>query len=198
MESVPVTATCLGCGYRLRGLPRPVCSECRRQFDPDDARTFRRWSMGHRWDWLRVDPGWGHLTVVGGCTVAMLHARTEPGEVLGMFGCVSMMVAAVAVFDYIVRLVAAGMAKPRPFMATPPPPVPVYLDSEGSICQDLPCVQCGYNLRTLQPMGRCPECGTQILRSMRNRRFVRPNEAGAGETQEWRTWVGRGNGRRSR
>lgn len=33
-------ATCLGCGYRLRGLPEPRCPECGRPFDPDDPRTM--------------------------------------------------------------------------------------------------------------------------------------------------------------
>lgn len=38
---IPDTAVCLGCGYSLRGLPRPVCPECGRGFDPSDPATFR-------------------------------------------------------------------------------------------------------------------------------------------------------------
>lgn len=32
---------------------------------------------------------------------------------------------------------------------------------------DLLCVQCGYNLRTLEPAERCPECGSAVSRSLR-------------------------------
>src|SRR5204863_7208209 len=27
---------------------------------------------------------------------------------------------------------------------------------------DVPCAQCGYNLRTLRADGRCPECGSDV------------------------------------
>lgn len=41
-----------------------------------------------------------------------------------------------------------------------------YLDLVGSpLTHDLPCVQCGYNLRGLDPASRCPECGAAISRS---------------------------------
>lgn len=32
---------CLGCGYELVGQEDPRCPECGREFDPDDASTFR-------------------------------------------------------------------------------------------------------------------------------------------------------------
>ena len=32
---------------------------------------------------------------------------------------------------------------------------------------DLPCIQCGYNLRTQLMGGSCPECGTPVSRSVR-------------------------------
>lgn len=35
-------AYCLTCGYRLRGLPGPVCPECGQPFDPNDPATFER------------------------------------------------------------------------------------------------------------------------------------------------------------
>lgn len=38
--AIPETAVCRGCGYRLRGLPRAVCPECSRAFDPSDPTTF--------------------------------------------------------------------------------------------------------------------------------------------------------------
>ena len=33
-------ACCTGCGYRLRGLPDPLCPECGRSFDPADPTTY--------------------------------------------------------------------------------------------------------------------------------------------------------------
>lgn len=35
-----------------------------------------------------------------------------------------------------------------------------------TITTDMECIHCGYNLRGLQAGGRCPECGTEIQRSM--------------------------------
>ncbi len=40
---------------------------------------------------------------------------------------------------------------------------------QESIAVDLPCTQCGYNLRGLTPKGRCPECNTVIARSLHGR-----------------------------
>lgn len=42
----------------------------------------------------------------------------------------------------------------------------VPLDATGRIGIDLPCKRCGYNLRTLLPDGRCPECETAVGRAM--------------------------------
>jgi hypothetical protein len=36
------------------------------------------------------------------------------------------------------------------------------LDETGTICTDLACRRCAYNLRGLNPAGRCPECGTPV------------------------------------
>ncbi len=36
-----------------------------------------------------------------------------------------------------------------------------------SVSNDLPCNSCGYNLRGLPSGGRCPECGTEVARSLR-------------------------------
>jgi len=43
----------------------------------------------------------------------------------------------------------------------------VKYDAEGRLDQDLPCVRCHYNLRTLLDDGQCPECGTSIYESTR-------------------------------
>lgn len=41
----------------------------------------------------------------------------------------------------------------------------IRLDAEGRIDIDLPCIDCGYNLRTRLPEGTCPECGNPVLPS---------------------------------
>lgn len=43
---------------------------------------------------------------------------------------------------------------------------PVKLDAAGNIAEDITCRRCAYNLRSLSPMGRCPECGTAVGRSL--------------------------------
>ncbi len=42
----------------------------------------------------------------------------------------------------------------------------VKLDAQGRIAEDLACIGCGYNLRTANPRGRCPECGTATPRTL--------------------------------
>ncbi|MFQ5502744.1 MAG: hypothetical protein ACE5EQ_10655 [Phycisphaerae bacterium] len=46
-------------------------------------------------------------------------------------------------------------------------PTPVPLAREATVEGDVPCIACGYNLRTLSMNGRCPECGGEILASFR-------------------------------
>ena len=40
---------------------------------------------------------------------------------------------------------------------------------DDAIGSDVPCSECGYNLRALQRDGVCPECGTLIAHSLDNR-----------------------------
>jgi hypothetical protein len=40
MSELPPDAVCLTCGYALRGLPKPVCPECGRAFDPANRLTY--------------------------------------------------------------------------------------------------------------------------------------------------------------
>jgi len=40
-------------------------------------------------------------------------------------------------------------------------------DADGRLAGDMACVQCGYNLRGLEPQGRCPECGSPVGESLR-------------------------------
>ena len=43
----------------------------------------------------------------------------------------------------------------------------VEYDDDGRIDQDLPCLKCGYNLRSLLDDGQCPECGHSVYESAR-------------------------------
>lgn len=45
------------------------------------------------------------------------------------------------------------------------PDMSVLLDDQGRIAQDLPCIGCGYNLRSIEWEGQCPECGGQAART---------------------------------
>jgi hypothetical protein len=51
------------------------------------------------------------------------------------------------------------------------------LDADGRVSTDLPCVECGYNLRTQTLHGRCPECGAPILRSLQSDHLIFANRA---------------------
>jgi len=47
------------------------------------------------------------------------------------------------------------------------PPRPELLDNDERVAVDLPCVACGYNLRTLRVDSVCPECAAPVERSFR-------------------------------
>jgi hypothetical protein len=50
----------------------------------------------------------------------------------------------------------------------PPMPVLSAVDpTSGVVIIDLPCRQCGYNVRGLSPAGACPECGARVALSLR-------------------------------
>jgi hypothetical protein len=44
--------------------------------------------------------------------------------------------------------------------------------SEGVVEGDMPCAQCGYNLRTLSASGVCPECGTPVTETRRREKAL--------------------------
>jgi hypothetical protein len=44
----------------------------------------------------------------------------------------------------------------------------------GSIAANIPCLRCGYNLRGLDPQGRCPECGDAVGPSVEAHRAITP------------------------
>ena len=47
----------------------------------------------------------------------------------------------------------------------------VTLDDHQAISEDLPCVGCGYLLRSLKPSGDCPECGRAVSDTTRVQRL---------------------------
>jgi len=46
------------------------------------------------------------------------------------------------------------------------PPMVELVDEDGRVAVDLPCVACGYNLRTLRVDGVCPECSAAVEPSL--------------------------------
>jgi len=46
------------------------------------------------------------------------------------------------------------------------PPPDAELEEETHVTSDIPCVGCGYNLRTLATQGSCPECGKPVQTSI--------------------------------
>ena len=54
LVSVPDNATCLDCGYALRGLSDSVCVECGRAFIPGDETSYQIWEGVYSWRrWAR-------------------------------------------------------------------------------------------------------------------------------------------------
>jgi len=49
-----------------------------------------------------------------------------------------------------------------------PPMAKAALDDGGRVASDLPCINCGYNLRAMRPRDGCPECGASVKASMRD------------------------------
>ena len=43
----------------------------------------------------------------------------------------------------------------------------VKYDADGRLDEDLPCVRCHYNLRSMLDDGQCPECGANVYESVR-------------------------------
>ena len=48
------------------------------------------------------------------------------------------------------------------------------LGADGRVAEDVPCMQCGYNQRSLPGDGRCPECGHDVATTLRERTGTRP------------------------
>ena len=56
-------------------------------------------------------------------------------------------------------------------MDGPPIPENIRIDAHGRLVQDLECVKCKYNLRTIHADAACPECGTAVGRSFLGNRL---------------------------
>jgi hypothetical protein len=46
----------------------------------------------------------------------------------------------------------------------------------GIVQSDLQCILCGYNLRTLRQDGKCPECGSDVARSLEPALSIHPDD----------------------
>ena len=60
------------------------------------------------------------------------------------------------------------MSPPEEPSPIPPPIVEpdIAAQSRDLTSEDVPCLNCGYNLRGLEEDGQCPECGVPIERSL--------------------------------
>ncbi len=110
---IPDTAVCLGCGYSLRGLPKPVCPECGRGFDPADQATFRDTSRPSFWSRFAAPPSIAGILVLTLMTSGTLnHASIPLGgyplDITGFGGfltsCLFIVLTPVLFLLYILRL----------------------------------------------------------------------------------------------
>jgi len=89
---LPDTATCLQCGYSLRGLVETRCPECGCVFDPSDSSTFgpparAKWLQ----PWAGPPPRWHMYSFVVFTGLLLLQVsrpgslKTPPGESFSLF-----------------------------------------------------------------------------------------------------------------
>lgn len=77
---VPEDATCLDCGYPLIRLPRCICPECGRTFDPADGGTFGCASSRKRWKGWAHPPGKAEYFVLVGMSILVLINVSGPAR----------------------------------------------------------------------------------------------------------------------
>lgn len=65
----------------------------------------------------------------------------------------------------------------------------VHLDPVGRIAQDLHCLHCGYNLRTLTSNQLCPECGRSVAHSMHGDLLVHCNPQWVAQLASGTLWL---------
>lgn len=73
----------------------------------------------------------------------------------------------------------AGLAGASPWQASEP----------ERLAGDLPCVQCGYNLRGQLLQGSCPECGVAVSASMRSNRLSLGDASWLAALKNGMTWM---------
>lgn len=122
---LPPDATCLGCGYSLRALTVPRCPECGREFEPADARTYRRPPfvtpppqadrLRRPFEWNRYAQPPHALALVACVLVAGIElwessypmADATFGEFAGLTSCCALWLLPVAlIVDYLTRILA--------------------------------------------------------------------------------------------
>jgi len=128
--SIPDTAVCLGCGYSLRGLPKPVCPECGREFDPADPATFKDtgkprslWRTGigspEFWSLFAAPPPMWEIVVTAIMAAQAINLGSIPFgnaslDITGLVGiltpCLVLLVVPVVVTSYVVRSIAVRRA----------------------------------------------------------------------------------------
>lgn len=81
---IPDSAVCLGCGYRLRGLPHPICPECGRSFDLSDAGTYGDTRSGPAWRRFAAPPGAPHSFAALVVLAILLLEQSSPTSVFGV------------------------------------------------------------------------------------------------------------------
>ena len=62
-------------------------------------------------------------------------------------------------------------APPTQRVASPSSPFPSHIPPDLAN-QDVPCLNCGYNLRGLSPTSRCPECSALVQRSLQGNLLI--------------------------
>ncbi|MBU0639347.1 MAG: hypothetical protein KKB50_10825 [Planctomycetes bacterium] len=110
---VPDTAECLGCGYRLRGLPEPRCPECGEPFVPEAPETYRDPARRPSAEPLRPpkppeppDRAYVVAWLIVAGAVCVLGSPWEFGywpDPFALLGCLSVPVMFVFVLDYLRR-----------------------------------------------------------------------------------------------
>lgn len=110
---IPETASCLGCGYALRGLEGHVCPECGRAFDPSDKSTYREPGRPIGWRRLAKAPPLWHLAGIPTFMVAYPYWSSVPGGLLAGLGFRTLVVGPTGILialgfaaDYVARVVA--------------------------------------------------------------------------------------------
>jgi len=113
MRKLPLDATCIGCGYMLRGLTEPRCPECWRTFDPSDDRTFLRPSVQSRIEkFYDRPPGKLHASIAASYFLFILIDSSSPGP--SFFLILSgFWVFLALIWDYLIRVVMAWRKRRR-------------------------------------------------------------------------------------